>query len=195
MFDPWVRKIPWRRKWQSTPIFLLGKCHGQRSLAGYTPRGHRESDTTYEKITKHRNISFRIKNTSHDFLHHQNLTGKRNCELKGIRYMGSFITPVPQKYVPKVLAPTHSPPTEFQSSRRSQSLRQSISVCTLKWLNCPDHSAREAERDLGYKADTMAFSLSLRFLAENQQHRRGQEKVGRYINQVRYITFHPKITF
>ena len=34
-FDPWVRKIPWRRKWQPTPVFLPGKSHGQRSLAGY----------------------------------------------------------------------------------------------------------------------------------------------------------------
>ena len=32
-FDPWVRNIPWRRKWQPTPVFLLGKPHGQRSLA------------------------------------------------------------------------------------------------------------------------------------------------------------------
>ena len=31
-FDPWVRKIPWRRKWQLTPVFLPGKSHGQRSL-------------------------------------------------------------------------------------------------------------------------------------------------------------------
>ena len=36
-FDPWVRKIPWRRKWQLTPVFLPGKSHGQRSLAGYSP--------------------------------------------------------------------------------------------------------------------------------------------------------------
>ena len=36
-FDPWVRKIPWRRNWQSTPVFLSGKSHGQRSLAGYSP--------------------------------------------------------------------------------------------------------------------------------------------------------------
>ena len=35
-FDPWVRKIPWRRKWQPTPVFLPGKSHGQRSLAGYS---------------------------------------------------------------------------------------------------------------------------------------------------------------
>ena len=40
-FDPWVRKIPWRRKWQPTPIFLPGKSHGQRSLASYTPWGHK----------------------------------------------------------------------------------------------------------------------------------------------------------
>ena len=46
-FDPWVRKIPWRRKWQPTPVFLPGECHGQRSLASYSsPRGLIESDTT-----------------------------------------------------------------------------------------------------------------------------------------------------
>ena len=33
----WVRKIPWRREWQPTPVFLPGKSHGQRSLAGYSP--------------------------------------------------------------------------------------------------------------------------------------------------------------
>ena len=38
-FDPWVRKIPWRRKWQPPPVFLPGKPHGQRSLAGYSPWG------------------------------------------------------------------------------------------------------------------------------------------------------------
>ena len=38
-FDPWDGKISWRRKWQSTPGFLLGKSHGQRSLAGYSPWG------------------------------------------------------------------------------------------------------------------------------------------------------------
>ena len=40
-FDPWVRKMPWRRKWQPTPVFLPGESHGQRSLAGYSPRGRR----------------------------------------------------------------------------------------------------------------------------------------------------------
>ena len=39
-FNPWVGKIPWRRKWQPTPVFLPGKSHGQRSLMGYSPGGH-----------------------------------------------------------------------------------------------------------------------------------------------------------
>ena len=41
-FDPWVEKIPWRRKWQPTPVFLPGKSHGQKSLAGYSPRVTKE---------------------------------------------------------------------------------------------------------------------------------------------------------
>ena len=45
-FDPWIGKIPWRRKWPPTPIFLPGEFHGQRSLAGYSPWGRRESDMT-----------------------------------------------------------------------------------------------------------------------------------------------------
>ena len=44
-FHPWAGKIPWRRKWQPTPGFLPGKSHGQRSLAGYSPWGHKESET------------------------------------------------------------------------------------------------------------------------------------------------------
>ena len=46
--DPWVREIPWRRPWQPTPVFLPGESHGQRSLVGYSPLGHKESDTTEE---------------------------------------------------------------------------------------------------------------------------------------------------
>ena len=44
--DSWVGKIPWRRKWQSTPVLLPGKSHGRRSLTGYSPWGHKEQDTT-----------------------------------------------------------------------------------------------------------------------------------------------------
>jgi len=45
-FDPWVGKIPWRREWQPTPVFLPGKSDGQRSLAVYSPWGCKESDKT-----------------------------------------------------------------------------------------------------------------------------------------------------
>ena len=45
-FNPWLRTIPWRRKWQPTPVFLSGESHGQRSLAGCNPWGHKESNTT-----------------------------------------------------------------------------------------------------------------------------------------------------
>jgi len=45
-FNPCAGKIPWRRAWQPTPVFLPGESHGQRNLMGYTPWGHRESDTT-----------------------------------------------------------------------------------------------------------------------------------------------------
>ena len=45
-FDPWVRKIPWRRAWEPTPVLLPGESHGQRSLVGYSSQGCKESDTT-----------------------------------------------------------------------------------------------------------------------------------------------------
>jgi len=40
-FDPWVGRIPWRRAWQPTPVFLPGESHGKRSLAGYSPQSQR----------------------------------------------------------------------------------------------------------------------------------------------------------
>ena len=46
LFDPWVRKIPWRREWQPTPVFLSGDSQGQRSLVDYNPWGCKESDMT-----------------------------------------------------------------------------------------------------------------------------------------------------
>ena len=48
---PGVRKIPWRREWQPTPVFLLEKSQGQRSLAGYSLWGHKELDTTEQLRT------------------------------------------------------------------------------------------------------------------------------------------------
>ena len=50
----WVRKIPWRRKWQPTSVSLLGKCHGQKSLAGYSQLGHKKLDNL---VTKHQTVT------------------------------------------------------------------------------------------------------------------------------------------
>ena len=49
LFDPWIRKIPRRRAWQSTPVFLPGESHGQRNLVGHSPWGRKESMT--ERLT------------------------------------------------------------------------------------------------------------------------------------------------
>ena len=62
---PWVRKILWSRKWRSNPIFMPGKFHGQRSLAGCSPWGHIESD-----ITKHTHTHLLLK-----------LSGYKECNL------------------------------------------------------------------------------------------------------------------
>ena len=48
---PWVEKIPWKRAWQPTPVFLTGESHGQKSLVGYSLWGHKELDTT--DVTSH----------------------------------------------------------------------------------------------------------------------------------------------
>ena len=62
VFDPWVRKIPWRKKWQPTSVFLPGKSHGLRILVGCSPCGCKESDRI-ERLHFHFHFYFRT-NTS-----------------------------------------------------------------------------------------------------------------------------------
>ena len=58
-FDPWVRKITWRRKWQPTLVFLPGKSQGQRSLAGYSPWGHKR--VGHDLVTRrHQNVAHAV---------------------------------------------------------------------------------------------------------------------------------------
>ena len=52
-FDLWAGKIPWRRVWQPTPVFLPGESQGQRSSVGYSPENHTELHTT--EVTQHNN--------------------------------------------------------------------------------------------------------------------------------------------
>ena len=73
VFDPWVRKIPWSRKQQRTPVFLPGKFHGQRSLAGYIPWGHkkvRHDLATKQQTTK---TVYGIHKASHTQIPHSSL--------------------------------------------------------------------------------------------------------------------------
>ena len=57
-FDPWVRKIPCKRAWQPTPVFLPGESHGQKTLEGYSPWCYKESDMT--KLLTHRRFLIHI---------------------------------------------------------------------------------------------------------------------------------------
>ena len=50
-FYHWGQKMPWRKKWQSSPVFLPGEFHGQKSLGGYSPWVCKESDTTEQLST------------------------------------------------------------------------------------------------------------------------------------------------
>ena len=56
-FNHWVGKIPWRKKWQPTPVFLLGKFCGQRSLVGYSPGCHKELDMTEDTYTRKHSLT------------------------------------------------------------------------------------------------------------------------------------------
>ena len=51
-FDPWVRKIPWRRNWQPTPVFLSGRFHGQKSLVGYSPGLQSQTQLSYKTTAR-----------------------------------------------------------------------------------------------------------------------------------------------
>ena len=68
----WVRKMPWKREQQPTAVFLPRESHGQRSLEGYSPRGHRASDTTtrltlfiYFSLFKDRGLEYLLQHLEH----------------------------------------------------------------------------------------------------------------------------------
>ena len=52
-FDPWVGKIPWRKAWQPTPVFLPGESHGHRSLVGDGPQGRKEVEYNWSDLAQH----------------------------------------------------------------------------------------------------------------------------------------------
>ena len=62
-FDPCVGKIPWRRKWQPTPVFLPGEFHGQRNLLGYSPWAHKrvKHDLSTKQLTAIRHMTWGLR--------------------------------------------------------------------------------------------------------------------------------------
>ena len=76
-FNPWVRKIPWRRKWQPTPVLLPVKFHGQRSLVGYSPWGCKELNRT-EQL--------------HSFIHSR-IMSLQFSSVQSLSHVRLFVTP------------------------------------------------------------------------------------------------------
>ena len=99
-FVPWVGRIPWRSEWLATPVFLPGEFHGQKSLAGYTPWGCKELDTT-EHRSMHTHLIF--KSLSHfEFI----FCMVWECALTSLIYMScpTFPTPLAEE---NLLFPLH----------------------------------------------------------------------------------------
>ena len=76
VFHPWVGKIPWKRKWQPTPVLLPGKSRGLRSLVGYSPWGHKESDTTEQLHHSTTSSHFRNGSNSNSTVSHSGSQNK-----------------------------------------------------------------------------------------------------------------------
>ena len=108
-FDPWVRMIPWRRKWQPTPVFLPGESHGQRSLAGYSPRGCKQSDKT--EATQHSTAQHDMKERARPFFQ----SGCNSDWRKGEYFIPTISICQRPNMDPKMLAPTEEPNTSMKA--------------------------------------------------------------------------------
>ena len=95
MFSPWVRKIPWRRKWQPIPAFLPGKSHGQRRLAGYSVKGHKKTGLSDWGHT-HRDLKIR-KWSQHIETAETKVEDNEMCSESSVKVPEPF--PVPPRFV------------------------------------------------------------------------------------------------
>ena len=80
-FDPWVRKIPWRREWQPTPVFWPGESCGQRSLVGSSPWGRKESDMNERLTPRLNSLLVNSKHESWNLKHRKRKTCSPNGRL------------------------------------------------------------------------------------------------------------------
>ena len=75
-FNPWVGKLPWRRKWKPTSEFLTGQSHGKRRLVGYCPWGGKELDMMEQLSTYTESIYIYIHTHMYIYIH-RNIYGNR----------------------------------------------------------------------------------------------------------------------
>ena len=100
-FDPWVGKIPWKRKWKPPPVFLPGKSHGQGSLEGCSSQGCKESDTTSQPSTPTCAHTYKISKQQGSAVQHRelysascnNLSTERKVNVKSLSRVWLFATP------------------------------------------------------------------------------------------------------
>ena len=126
-FSPWVRKIPWRRKWQSTPVSLPEKPHGERSLLGYSPKGHKESATTE---WAHRSLLSRSGKSMYLCLVPDLIEwASSSCSLQGMLLAGGFscVAIITLRYIPSL-------PNLFEfSSWKDVEFCQMLFLYVLRW--------------------------------------------------------------
>ena len=98
-FHPWVTEIPWRRKWQPTPVFLPGESHGRRSVVGYSPWGRKQLDMTKQ-------LHFLFLSFLYLWILSLRLHGAdgtlpfyiRDLSICGFRYLRGLLEPIPWGY-------------------------------------------------------------------------------------------------
>ena len=126
--------VPWRRKWQPTPVFLPGKSHGWRSMGGYSPWGHQESDTNQRLHF----LPFSLQR--HARLNHQPLVGNSissPCLLPGGQENG---IEKPNPLIPK------EPPSILMLSRGPLRITSSVAergLINIKYSSHPYHSGND----------------------------------------------------
>ena len=136
-FKPWAGKIPWRRKWQPTPVILLGKSYGQRSLVGYSPWGHKWVRNDWATKEHHtRRIS------SHGAAAHWWLatTGTCWCERATTKSTAVSVRAgmphpvIPQQpYETRLLSPTRNAPPNKGPAKQSYLPLKPVLLASLSW--------------------------------------------------------------
>ena len=121
-FDSRIRKIPWRRAWLSTPVFLPGEFHGQRSLMGYSPLGHKEWDMT-ERLTLSLSLFIVILRTGFN----------KVCKAPGLPGVTQMVKCLPAMQETRVQSLGQEDPLE-----KEKATHFSILVWSIPWTEEPD---------------------------------------------------------